>query len=302
LNTASTQNAFSWSERGQSASQALPPLLVKAEKVAATIILGVHGRKRSGPGESFWQYRPYSFGDSTQRIDWRRSALADRVYIRETEWEAANTLWVWTGASARMNFKSKLAEETKAHRAQLLGLALASLSVRAHERVGGLGSSRQAGYGKGALLRLAEWIISARGDELPKPQRLQKQSAAALISDFLEPLDDISRAMKPMAEAGIRGHMVQIADPIEETFPFEGRIEFVGLDGPARYLAPKTQSIKEAYQEKYSLHREGLKALARQLGWSFTVHRTDQSVTKVLMALHAQIGGLESDTRAKGNA
>lgn len=298
----SPENAFSWSERGQSVAQALPPLLVKAEKVAATIILGVHGRKRAGPGESFWQYRPYSFGDSTQRIDWRRSALADRVYIRETEWEAANTLWVWTSSSSRMNFKSKLAEDTKANRAQLLGLALASLSVRAHERVGGLGSSRQAGYGKGALLRLAEWVISARQDDLPKPQRLQKQSAAALISDFLDPIEDIARAIKPMAEAGIRGHMVQIADPIEETFPFEGRIEFVGLDGPVRYLAPKTQSIKDAYQEKYRLHREALRALARQLGWSFTVHRTDQSITRALMALHAQIGGLPSDIRANGLA
>jgi uncharacterized protein (DUF58 family) len=275
-------------------------LLVKAERIAATVILGVHGRKRAGPGESFWQYRPYSFGDSTQRIDWRRSALSDRVYIRETEWEAANTLWVWTSGSARMDFKSNLATESKNDRARLLGLALASLSIRAHERVGGLGSDRAPGYGKTALLRLAEWILSSRGDNFPRPANRQRHAAAVLISDFLEPLATVSAQLKPLAEAGIHGHLVQIADPIEETFPYEGRIEFLGLDKPLRYLAPKTQTLKEEYLQKYTAHRQGLQAMARQLGWSFTVHRTDHPATRTLLALHAQIGGAPAHLSGNG--
>ncbi len=266
-------------------------MLVQAERVAATVILGVHGRKRAGPGESFWQYRPYGFGDSTQRIDWRRSALSDRVFIRENEWEAANTLWVWTSASMRMNFKSANLTETKAERAQLLGLAMASLAVRAHERIGGLGSPRQPGYGKSALYRLAEWVVATRGDVLPKPMGLQRQSAAVLCSDFLDPIGDIAAAVRPLAEAGIKGHLVQIYDPIEETFPFEGRIEFAGLDGPLKYLAPKSQSLKAAYVEKYQAHNDNLKTLARQLGWSIMRHRTDQPVNRALMALHQQVSG-----------
>ena len=88
------------SQRGEAQAQVLPPLLVRAEKVAASVILGVHGRKSAGPGESFWQYRNYAFGDSTQRVDWRRSARSDAVYIRENEWESANTLWVWANTGA----------------------------------------------------------------------------------------------------------------------------------------------------------------------------------------------------------
>jgi uncharacterized protein (DUF58 family) len=285
------QNSFAWSERGQAAAFGLPPMLVKAEKIANTVIVGVHGRKRTGPGESFWQFRPYTFGDSTHRIDWRRSALSDRVYIRETEWEAANTLWLWTSASSRMNFKSQFATETKKDRAQLFALATASLAIRAHERIGGLGSPRRAAYGRGALLRMAEWLLAARSDELPAPSHLQRQSAALLISDFLDELTVLERAFRPMAEAGIRGHLVQVCDPIEEIFPFEGRIEFLGLEKGLRYVAPKTQSLKEAYQEKYLRHREAVRALARSLGWSFTVHRTDQSLPKALLAVHEQVSG-----------
>ncbi len=283
--------AYGWSQRGQSAAQALPPMLVKAERVAATIVLGVHGRKRAGPGESFWQYRPYSFGDSTQRIDWRRSALSERVFIRENEWEAANTLWVWTSASERMRFKSSGIEETKLERAQLLALAMASLAIRAHERVGGLGSPRLPGYGKSAMYRVAEWMLSKRSDALPSPSRVQRQSAAVLISDFLESIEDIAKAIKPLAEAGIKGHLVQVYDPIEETFPFEGRIEFKGLDAPVKYLAPKSQSLKSAYIEKYEAHNDNLRTLSRQLGWSVMRHATNLSVNRALMALHQHVSG-----------
>jgi uncharacterized protein (DUF58 family) len=285
------QNAFAWSERGQAAALGLSPLLVKAEKIANTVIVGVHGRKRTGPGESFWQFRPYTFGDSTHRIDWRRSALSERVYIRETEWEAANTLWVWTSASPRMNFKSHLVQDTKKDRAQLFALATASLAIRAHERIGGLGSTRRAAYGRGALLGVAEWLLAPRSDDLPVPSHLQRQSAALLVSDFLDELPALERSFKPMAEAGIRGHLVQVCDPVEETFPFEGRVEFLGMEKGLRYVAPKTQSLKEAYQEKYIQHREAVRALARGLGWSFTVHRTDHGLSQALLAVHEQVSG-----------
>ncbi|MEE9317806.1 MAG: DUF58 domain-containing protein, partial [Rhodospirillales bacterium] len=57
----------------------LPPLLVAAKRVAATVSQGVHGRRRVGQGETFWQFRRYEFGDSTQLIDWRQSAKSQPV-------------------------------------------------------------------------------------------------------------------------------------------------------------------------------------------------------------------------------
>jgi uncharacterized protein (DUF58 family) len=140
----SQADVFRLTQRGEVQAAALPPLLVQAEKIAASVILGVHGRRAAGPGESFWQYRPYSFGDSTQRVDWHRSARGGGVFIRENEWESANTLWVWANTGPRMDFKSHLATTTKADRARLVAVAMASLAVRGHERVGALGSPRHA--------------------------------------------------------------------------------------------------------------------------------------------------------------
>ena len=277
------------SQRAEQLSQSLPPLLVKAERIAATVILGVHGRKRAGPGENFWQYRNYSFGDSTQRIDWHRSAKSDAVYIRDNEWEAANTLWLWSNAGPRMDFKSHLAHETKREAAQTLQLALASLAIRAHERIGAIGSLHRAAHGRLALRQMAEHCEIQNEDPLPKPTNLQRQSAAVLISDFLDDPAEIKSALTPLAQSGVRGHLVQIADPAEETLPYGGRVEFIGLDVAQKYLAPKTENLREKYVVAYQAQRDSAKQLAARLGWSFTVHRTDQPLTKCLLALHAKV-------------
>ncbi len=278
-------------QKAESFGQVMPPLLVRAEKIAATVILGVHGRRVAGPGETFWQYRPYGFGDSTQRIDWHRSARSDQVFIRENEWESANTLWLWSNSTARMNFRSHLASDTKQDRAQLLALALASLAARAHERVGALGSQRQAGYGRVAVLRVAEFLASTRAESLPVGSALQRRSATVLVSDFLDPIDDIRKHLTAIAQAGVRGHVVQIADPAEESLPYEGRIEFLGLDNPSKYLARKTESLREDYIRAYQAHREQVRAIAQSLGWSFTLHRTDAAPAQTLLPLHLLISG-----------
>ena len=287
----SSASALRLSDRGEAAASALPPLLVQAEKVAASVILGVHGRKAAGPGESFWQYRPYSFGDSTQRIDWHRSARADGVFIRENEWENANTLWVWANTGPRMNYHSHLATVTKLERAQLLAMAMASLAVRGHERVGALGSLRQAGHGRAALARVAEHIIGIQSDALPRAGTLQRRAAAVLVSDFLDPLPELKRALGTLASTGIKGHLVQIADPAEEALPFDGRVEFLGFDLPQTYLARKTENLREDYARAYAAHRDALRELARSIGWSFMVHRTDQPLSAALLPLHVQVGG-----------
>src|SRR5256714_10721107 len=86
-------------DRAEQAAAVLPPLLVAAERVAVTVAQGVHGRRRVGQGETFWQFRQYQPGDAAARIDWRESAKSQRLYVRETEWEAAQSVWLWRGGS-----------------------------------------------------------------------------------------------------------------------------------------------------------------------------------------------------------
>jgi len=98
----------------------LPALMVAADRVAATVIQGVHGRRRVGQGDAFWQYRPYREGDSASQIDWRQSARSRHLFVRETEWEAAASVWLWRDASPSMQYASLRNTDTKAVRGELI--------------------------------------------------------------------------------------------------------------------------------------------------------------------------------------
>src|SRR5256885_14536457 len=151
--------AFVNQQRAEHLASRLPPLLVAAERVAMTVAQGVHGRRRVGQGETFWQFRQYQPGDAASHIDWRKSAKSERLYVRETEWEAAQSVWLWRDPSASMDYTSAgyiagAEWPTKRDRAELILVALASLLVRGGERLTLLGSGMPPLTGRVALTRL----------------------------------------------------------------------------------------------------------------------------------------------------
>jgi len=284
----------------EKAAAAFPGLLIAAERIADTVIHGVHGRRRAGPGEDFWQFRPYSPGDAAQRIDWRRSAKRNRLFIRENEWAATNTLWSSVSANPGMHFKSELSSVTKYDRAATLALALSILAIKAGERVASLGAPITPGHSRSTLNLLAQWL-EERSDlqgepDLPKAQSLPRFSTCVLFSDFLEPVDQIKESFNLLAATGVNGHVVQVFDPVEETFPFKGRTEFKDTASSARLTAGKAETLRQSYGDKLLHHRAGLRDLAKSLNWSFTVHHTDQSPNKMLLSLHHLITGQMSYT------
>src|ERR1700751_5596004 len=120
----------------RSLAASLPRLVLEARRIAANVIHGLHGRRRAGSGESFWQYRRFVSGEPAQRVDWRRSARDDHLYVREQEWEAAHTVWLWPDRSPSMAFASRQARDSKLERTLIVTFALAELLVAGGERVG----------------------------------------------------------------------------------------------------------------------------------------------------------------------
>ena len=264
----------------------LPPLVVQAERVAATVMQGVHGRRRPGQGDAFWQFRPYLPGDAASRVDWRQSAKSDRLFVRETEWEAAQTVALWCQGGPGMDWRSDRMLPTKRTRSELLLLALASLLFRGGERVRLFGLPR-AFSGRGAMPILAQSL--PRQAENAEDARIPRHSRAVLIGDFLAPLEETRRAVAQLATATVQGHLLQVLDPAEETLPFTGRIRFRGLGAAEEALVPRVEGVRALYEDRLARHREGLAALAASSGWSFATHRTDQPPESALLALHQRL-------------
>jgi uncharacterized protein (DUF58 family) len=277
-------------EQAAELSRRLPDLVVAARRLAHSLMHGVHGRRRAGPGENFWQFRPFLSGEPTQRIDWRRSARGNQAFVREREWEAAQTLWFWFDRTESMNFRSDLAPATKRDRAAVLILALADLAVRGGERVGLMGLSRPIAA-RDVIDRFAV-ILGAPGappEPLPPAIGVGGRAKLVLIGDFFEPPEAIAERFATLGAEGAEGHIVMIADPIEETFPFEGHTDFLDMGGVARFRAPRAEDFRGGYQERLAAQREAVKAAARARGWDFALHRTDASAASALLTLHARL-------------
>ena len=272
----------------------LPSLIVAAKDVAATVMYGVHGRRRAGVGETFWQFRPFVMGEPTTRIDWRRSARDDRIYVREREWEAAHTVWIWIDRTPSMAYVSSLAMQSKIDRAMTLGLATADLLVRGGERVGIMGLTR-ALASRNIVERLAEALVqeSVRPGyapaELPPAHALAPRTQAVIVSDLLSELAKIAETIHALSSRGALGHVVMIADPVEETFPFSGHTEFLDVDSNATLRVGEAESFKADYIKRLAIHRDSIRAVCMSRGWSFAIHRTDRPASEALLGLRMQI-------------
>ena len=278
-------------QRAEQLAATLPPLLVAAEQVAATVAQGVHGRRRVGQGETFWQFREYDYGDQPQSIDWRQSAKSDRVFVREMEWEAAQSVWLWRDTSPSMAWRSADRYPLKRERADLLTLALAAMLLRSGERVALLGPGASPSSGRTALSRLAMTIERQDEDDagLPAIRPLPRNAQVIIMGDFLTPLPDIDRMVRGYAEAGVKGYLLQILDPAEETLPYDGRVRFEGTEDEKSWLLSRVESVRGAYSARLQAHRDGLRALARTASWNFAIHHTDQPAQSALLALYAAL-------------
>lgn len=280
-------------ERSEAEASRLPPLLARAEHLAGTVLLGDHGRRRSGLGDDFWQYRPAQIGDSRRLIDHRRSARGDQQFVREREWQIAQSIMLWVDQGASMRFASEKDLPTKAERARLLGLATAILLVRGGERVGLTGTTLPPRRGNAQIIRLAQaWSEDSQTDYAPPEHRAMIPHARAVfISDFLGPLDEVELALTKAADRGVRGVLLQVLDPSEESFPYAGRTIFESVGGTARHETLKAADLRDRYLDRLAQRKDALTQLCRATGWQMGLHHTGDSAQSALLWLYRALDG-----------
>ncbi|MEX0644681.1 MAG: DUF58 domain-containing protein [Parvularculaceae bacterium] len=279
----------------EEAAAYFPALMVEAARVAHTVTAGLHGRRRAGPGENFWQHRAYGFGDPVTAIDWRQSArAADRLYVRQNEWEAAAAVWIWRDPSSSLDYASTRATPTKRRRADVLATALAILLSQAGERVGLMGARPRPFHGRAAPSLFLDALTAPPADSssTPPSAHLSAGARVVLISDFFVAPDVLQRAVARYASAGATGALFQIVDPAEEDFPFGGRLEFHDLESRDHLIFGEAGAVSRDYRARFAAHRQALQDLARRSSWTFLSHRSDRPAESALLALFTALSDL----------
>lgn len=275
--------------RAEAAASRLPPLLARADMLANTVLLGDHGRRRSGLGDDFWQYRAVQPGDSYRMIDWRKSAKADSQYVRQKEWQIAQSISMWIDNAASMDYASRKDIAPKSDRARLLALAVAILMIRAGERVGLAGTSLPPKRGEGQIWHLSQALLSEEDQAdygSPEARAMIPHSRALFISDFLGDFESVEHALYKAADRGVRGVVLQVLDPAEEAFPFSGRAIFESMKANVMHETRKANELRDQYVARLKERKEALRRLARVTGWQYQCHLTDASVQAALLWLY----------------
>jgi uncharacterized protein (DUF58 family) len=287
----------------RSLAASLPRLVLEARRIAANVIHGLHGRRRAGSGESFWQYRRFVSGEPAQRVDWRRSARDDHLYVREQEWEAAHTVWIWPDRSPSMAFASRGARDSKLERTLIVTFALAELLVAGGERVGIPGLMNPTSS-RSVIDKMAQAMLHDDAVRLSLPPSFVPSALAEIVvlSDFWSPIAEIRGTLAGLSASGAHGALVQVVDPAEETFPYSGRIEFVEPEGFGVITAGRAERWADDYVTRVALHRDQIRDETNKLDWLFSTHTTSRSAAELLLFLHAGMMVSKSGTRANVKA
>ncbi len=276
----------------------LPRLVLEARRIAANVIHGMHGRRRAGAGESFWQYRRFVSGEPAQNVDWRRSARDDHLYVREQEWEAAHTVWLWPDRSASMAFASKGVRDSKLERGLIVTFALAELLVAGGERVGIPGLMTPTASNS-VIDKMAQAVLhdTATRASLPPAFVPTALSEIVVLSDFWSPMSEIKTMLAGLSVSGAHGTLVQVVDPAEESFPYSGRVEFVEPEGGGVITAGRAETWAQDYRARVAAHRDEIRRESGRLDWFFSTHTTSRSAAELLLFLHSGMMASKSGIR-----
>ncbi len=277
--------------RAEAHAAPFPALLANARHLAGSVILGQHGRRRPGQGDEFWQYRPIVPGDEAREIDWRRSARSDAHFVRQREWQAAQSIMLWVDPAQSMAFASTPALPAKQQRAAELALALAILLARGGERIGLSGRDLPPRSGEVQIMRIAEALGRIDGAEYgaPAAREMPSRSRAVFASDFLGDVGPTRAALTDAADRGVSGVLIQVLDPQEEAFPFDGRTIFESMGGTIRHETLKAGDLRDRYLARLAARKAELADLARLTGWQYHCHHTDQPASAALLWAYAAL-------------
>lgn len=272
---------------------------LKARGLVEGFLAGMHRSPYLGSSVEFAQHRGYVPGDDLKHLDWKVWGKNERWYIRQYRAETNLVAWALVDCSASMEYAGPkaAAQQSKLEWARLAAAAVSWMVLLQSDAVG-LGtfasavqefvprSSRKDHMGRlcSALVRAKAEPRTGIGPVLRQTaERLRSRGIVVLISDLFVELDDLAKGLARLRHDGHDVIVVHVLDDDEVSFPFEGQVQFHGLELDQKVLINPRQ-IRAAYLEEMQKHLTGINALCRKCGFDHIQATTSSPVDVVLQA------------------
>jgi uncharacterized protein (DUF58 family) len=234
---------------------------LRARLVVEGFMTGLHKSPYHGFSVEFTEHRPYTPGDELKRIDWKAYGKTERYFIKQFEEETNLRTSIILDASGSMGFASG-ARLTKLHYASYVGAALGYLMVEQRDAVGltifdeGIRTAISPRGTRTHLKQIWKELEHARPGRKTQmaaalhrvADALTRRGLVIILSDLFDRPEEVITALKHFRHKGNEVIVMQILDPIERSFAFDGDAVFRDLE-TGDELMSQPWHIRGSYQE-----------------------------------------------------
>ncbi len=270
---------------------------VRARRIVEGFVVGIHKSPFFGTGLEFKQHREYVQGDDLRRLDWKVFAKTDRYFIKQFESETNMSCQIVLDCSESMAYrggapvsKFEYAATTAASLAYLLllqrdavGFTLFDDKVRFH--LPPKATFSQFHHAVQALESVQPNAKTMTGEALNAvANNLKRRGLVTIFSDFLDAISPIGLCLNRLSFDGHEVVAINVADPLEISFPFSGPSILEGLEGTGE-LRCDPSDFRELYVERRTAHYEELRGICRRLRFDLNEMVTSTPLDEALSGL-----------------
>lgn len=253
----------------QTISQA-ESLGLQARFIVEGYMAGEHKSPYRGFAIEFTQHREYVAGDDVRHVDWKILGRTDRLYLKQYEQETNYVAHVLLDGSESMKYGSGSLSKLQygkvmaaclsyliLHQRDAVSVSIFDQSVREHvPRTGNLSSIHNIMGVLSAFAPKAQTNIATILHDMA--QQIRRKGLVILISDLF---DDEQKILDGIQHLRFAGHEVVVfhtLDGFELEFPFQGMVEFEGLEGIDPILT-RPRDIKKSYLREIEAFRQRIR-------------------------------------------
>ncbi|MBA3938321.1 MAG: DUF58 domain-containing protein [Planctomycetes bacterium] len=278
---------------------------LKAKYVVEGFIAGMHKSPYKGFSVEFAQHRGYVPGDDLKHLDWRVYAKSERLSIKQYEAETNLVTTILTDASASMAYVSPRTRgaSAKLEYAKLMTASLAYLVLGQSDAVSVaiFDQELQEFIPRSTRKVHINRICAALDNATPQnktgvgrimhtmAERVRRRGVFVVISDLFDNVEDVLSGIQHLRHDGHEVVLLHLLDRDELDFPFEGMVQFKGLELGEQVLC-HPRMVKKAYLDELHKFLTRVKAACTRNGADYVQISTD---TPVDVALSAYLGSRE---------
>lgn len=264
--------------------------LAKLSLVARTVVEGFmaggHRSPHRGSSVEFAQHREYVPGDDLRFLDEKIFAKSNRLVVKEFVEETNFACHLLVDCSASMRYGSLA--WSKLDYARWAASSLAYLVLNQRDTAGLVLFDERARHtvppGNGAAQAVSILATLERAEARGETgvgdvldwigSRLRQKGIVCILSDFFDEPQRVLEGVRRLRVAGHEPILMQVVDPRELDFEFDGHLRLDALEGDAR-MKVDAKSLRQAYREEVEAHAAALAHGANTLGVDLVVLRTD---------------------------